>query len=58
MVDEDELELYLDAIDELDDRLQTTNKQDYSETVSEQLRDEHGFRVPGCYRTAPSTTYG
>ena len=59
MVDEDELNDLLNAIDRLDDRLHCEpNLQEHNEVLSEQLRDENYHRVPGCYRTTPASTYG
>lgn len=54
-MDEDELDAYLNAIDRLDTRLGP----EYSviETpIFDQLRDERGHRVPGCYRKHPLPT--
>ena len=52
-MNEEELELYLDAIDRLDDRLGYPRKET---DLWEPLRDEYGYRVPGCgyVRPAPS----
>jgi len=51
-MDEDELEEYLDAIDQLDDRGEPAH---YGhDELQEQLIDSSGHAVPGCYRTRPA----
>ena len=47
-MDEDEYEDYLNQIDNIQ-----ANELEY-EALQEQLRDEHGHRVSGCYRTRPA----
>ena len=56
-MDEDELETYLDAIDLLDERLGVSDIR-VETPVCEQLRDDYGYRVPGSFRTSPTSTYG
>lgn len=51
-MNEDELDQYLDAVDRLDTRLGPTFTPD-ERPIFEQLRDEDGLRVPGCYRAFP-----
>ena len=49
-MDEEELEQYLDAIDSIDPLLQHDPRPiDGTQLLHEQVRDERGFRVPGCY---------
>ena len=55
IVDESELELYLDQIDMLDTRIQVDAKSCYD--IAEQLRDNLGERVHGCYYMRPAPTY-
>ena len=55
-MDEMELEEYLDAIDRLDSRIGADDKSPYD--ITEQLRDERGDRVEGCYVMRPAPTYG
>ena len=52
-MDETELQAYLDAIDKLDTRFTVRENDGY---VLEQLRDELGYRVDGCFYTKPSQT--
>jgi len=47
-MDEDEYEDYMHAIE----RLQYSDPQ--HQELTEQLRDEDGFRVEGCYVTLPA----
>jgi len=47
-MDEWELEEYLAAIDEIERRVLK------NEDLVEQIRDEHGFKVPGCYVVRPA----
>ena len=54
IMDEDELNQLLLAIDALDTRLDNDSMADYELSLSGQLRDERGFRVPGCYSIMPS----
>ena len=54
-MDETELQAYLDAIDKLDTRFTVRENDGH---VLEQLRDEYGYRVPGCHLTRPAPTYG
>ena len=54
-MDEDQYESYLLAIDRLDKRLGPVDP-DRETSVIEQMRDEDGFRVPGCYRRMPLHT--
>ena len=49
-MDEDEYEEYCRAIDWLDTR---QDSPDLNTLVQEQLRDEEGIRVPGCYVALP-----
>jgi hypothetical protein len=51
IMDEEELEEYLAAIDRLDSRINTRER---DSSVLEQLRDEDGYRVPGCFHTRPA----
>ena len=57
-MDEEELEFYLDSIDRIDPLLSASIDAHPYESVSEQLRDESGFRVPGCYRVPPTAGQG
>lgn len=57
-MDEDELELYLDSIDRIDPLLSASSDAYPYEVGLEQLRDESGFRVPGCYRVPPTAGQG
>jgi len=51
-MDESELEEYLELIDQVEQKeLERIHTQ---ELLVDQLRDEHGFRVPGCYRVPPA----
>ena len=50
-MDEDEYLEYLAAIDQLEDR--ESHWAIASRPIKEQLRDEHGHRVSGCYWVAP-----
>ena len=52
----EEYEAYLDAIDLLDERLGVSDIR-VETPVCEQLRDDYGYRVPGCYRTSPTSIY-
>ena len=54
-MDEDELEVYLDAIDRIDPLLGPRQPR-IDEPIFDQLRDERGHRTPGCYRTRPIVT--
>ena len=56
MMDEEEYEQYLDMIDRVDDRLRLDADEGNVFRPNEQLRDEHGIRVPGCYRVPPKLT--
>ena len=57
-MDEFEIEALLDAIDALDPLLNPTNTIEYDEILSEQVRDENGHRVEGCYHIRPANIYG
>lgn len=54
-MDEDELEVYLDAIDRIDPLLGPRQPR-IDEPIFDQLRDERGRRTPGCYRIRPLVT--
>ncbi len=54
-MDEDELEAYLDRIDALDPLLKVDAGTGLDESLTEQLRDGNGYRVPGCFRTKPTS---
>ena len=56
MMDEEEYEQYLDMIDRVDDRLRLDADEGNVFRPNEQLRDDHGIRVPGCYRVPPRLT--
>ena len=49
-MDEEEYEDYLNQIDNM---RWGTNELEH-DSLQEQLRDEQGYRVPGCYRTRPA----
>ena len=53
-MDPEEYESYLDQIDAMDPLLRGRSEIDENESLCEQLRDEHGLRVPGCYRVLPA----
>jgi len=57
-MDEEELEQYLELIDEQERRelwrLNELEPAEIRETLIDQLRDEDGMRVPGCYRINPA----
>ena len=55
-MDENELDLYLDAIDMMDPLINPVGIIDSEFMLHEQVRDERGFRVEGCYRTQPAPT--
>ena len=55
-IDEEELQAYLDAIDNLDSRIEVRGPDAFD--ILEQLRDEYGYRVPGCYYTRSVPTTG
>jgi hypothetical protein len=55
IMDELEYENYLAAIDRLDSRAFVWERE---ESVLEQLRDEDGYRVPGCFHTRPANIDG
>jgi hypothetical protein len=49
-MDEEELEIYLNMIDQIErDDIKKRER-----PLREQLRDENGYRVPGCYRISPA----
>ena len=52
-MNERELDEYLDQIDALDERLECRRFGRGLQRIDEQLRDETGCRVPGCYCKAP-----
>ena len=54
LVDEFELDQLLRAIDALDNRLDGDKEYDKEPSLYGQLRDEHGYRVPGCYSIMPA----
>jgi len=54
-MDPDEYETYLDQIDAMDPLLRQREVLDENENLCEQLRDDHGWRVPGCYRVLPAS---
>ena len=54
-MDEQEYQQYMEDIERLA-RHYIDDKSPYD--ILEQLRDEEGERVPGCYYTRPSPTYG
>ena len=49
-MDEEEYEWYLRQVFDLHEY------EHEEEPLQEQLRDENGYRVPGCYRTRPALT--
>jgi hypothetical protein len=53
-MDEDEYSDYLYQIDLIEQRELAQERRDTA--VWEQIRDEDGFRTPGCYRTLPART--
>ena len=57
IMDEDELERYLDQIDAIDPLLKYEEGPLEYFLKFEQLRDEYGVRVPGCYRKMPCRVY-
>ena len=56
MCDMDETEYLelLNAINDLDGRLGGDTAADYELSLAGQLRDERGYRVPGCYSIMPA----
>lgn len=57
-MDEDELDVYLDAIDLMDPLLRAEVSDRDNVRLHEQLRDDDGHRVPGCYRVRPAPGQG
>ena len=56
-MDEDEYEGYLDSIDAIDPLLRTElDDPIMTGSLIQQLRDEDGNRVDGCYWTPPAPT--
>ena len=55
-MDEEELELYLDMIDRIDPLLEPEPFYGGDSLSLQQLRDDDGLRVPGCYRVPPKPT--
>lgn len=53
-MDEEEYEKYLDQIDNLDALI--NGRAEEPTYIQDQLRDQDGIRVPGCYRTVPAPT--
>jgi hypothetical protein len=53
-MDEDEYEEWLYQIDLIEQK--QLAKEFGEPDLLEQLRDENGFRVPGCYRVLPAPT--
>ena len=55
IMDEFELDQLLMAIDALDNRLDGDKEYDKEPSLYGQLRDEQGYRVPGCYSIMPAS---